>query len=192
MSVQDLKLALKHLPGSEGLTVTYAPKTGDMLVTIAGRTVEVRPAASNAEIAAAFANPTVPTANTAVLTAATLPAPRLAPITQVSTPKMSITGAVNAGMTIKDLIANSRVSVKAAHDKLIANAGKVQDAAAALDGLGDDLGSEADDLMSMIGQFKNDLSPSSNSAPAAPVAPAPAPTPLPAAPTIVPATAPAA
>jgi hypothetical protein len=183
MSVQDLKLALKHIPGSEGLTVNYAPKTGDMRVTIAGRTVEVRPAASNAEIAAAFANPTVPTANTTVTTLP--PAPRLVPITQVSTPKMSITGAANATMTIKDLIASSRSTVKAAHEKLIANVGKVQDAAAALDGLGDDLGSEAADLMSMIGQFKNDLSPSTPAAPtatplpaAAPIAPAPASVPV--------------
>lgn len=174
MSSNELKQALRHIPGVENLTINYAPNSGDMLVTIGNRTVEVHPTASNADIAAAFANPTVPTS-------ATLPAPRLAPITQVSTPKMSITGAVNAGMTIKDLIANSRTAVQAAHDKLKANAGKVQDAAAALDGLGNDLGSEADDLMSMIGQFKNDLSP-------APAAPAPA-TPLPAAPTIAPAPA---
>lgn len=178
MSVQDLKLALNHIPGSEGVTIAYAPHTGNMLVTVADRTIEVHPTASNAEIAAAFANPTV------LNTAATLPAPRLVPITQVSTPKMSITGAVNAGMTIKDLIAGSRTAVARAHDKLIANAGKVNDAAAALDGLGNDLASEADDLMSMIGQFKNDLSPTPAAAPAAPASNA---TPLPAAPTIAPA-----
>ena len=195
MSSNELKQALRHISGAENLTINYAPGTGNLLVTVADRTVEVHPAASNAEIAAAFANPTVPTRNTIVSvaappapTSATLPVPRLvaAPITQVRTPKMSITGAVNAGMTIKDLIASSRNSVQAAHDKLRTNAGRVQEAAAALNGLGDDIGNEADELMSMIGQFKNDLTPSTPAAPA--VAPAPpAATPLPAAPALVPA-----
>jgi hypothetical protein len=193
MSSQDLKSYLGHIPGVEHLTMNYAPHTGNLLVTIGDRTVEVGPTASNADIAAAFAAPvTVSVPPAPVPTSAILPMPRLvaAPITQVSTPPMSITGAVNAGMTIKDLIAGSRTAVKKAHDKLVANAGKVNDAAAALDGLGDSLASEADDLMSMIGQFKNDLA-SSNSAPAAPapapVAATPAATPLPAAPTIAPA-----
>jgi hypothetical protein len=189
MSIQELRHALKDIPGADGLTINYG-ENGNQVVTIGNRSVEVRPAASNAEIAAAFANPTVPTS-------ATLPAPRLvpAPITTIApvgipSPngivKMpSITGASSASMTIKDLIAGSRTAVAAAHNKLIQNAGKVSDAAAALDGLGNDLGSEADDLMSMIGQFKNDLTPSTPAAPA--VAPAPAAaTPLPAAPTIAP------
>ena len=178
MSIQDLKRALKDIPGAEGLNVAYAPGTGNLLVTIGRRTVEVRPAASNAEIALAFSNPLITTANIA-------PAPAPAPLKPTGTTKMSITGAVNASMTIKDIIASSRQTVKAAHDKLIANAGRVNDAAAALNGLGDDLGSEADDLLSMIGQFKNDLSPSTPAAPAPAPAPAPA-TPLPAAPALTP------
>lgn len=70
---------------------------------------------------------------------------------------MSITGAAPATLSIKAMIESSRQKVKGAHDKLIANAGKVSDAADALDGLGDDLGKEADDLLSMVGQYKNDL-----------------------------------
>lgn len=159
MSSNELKQALRHIPGAENLTINYAPISGNMLVTVGGRTVEVRPTASNAEIVLAFSNPAI-----------SIPAPIPAPITQVRTPKMaSITGASSASMTIKDLIAGSRNAVQAAHNKLIANAGKVQDAAGALNGLGDDLGAEADDLMSMIGQFKNDLTPSTPTAPATPL-----------------------
>jgi hypothetical protein len=184
MSVQDLKLALKDIPGAAGLRLNYAPN-GNELVTIAGRTVEVGPMATNAEIIAAFAAPAPPSGTIIIVgEVAPVPAPRPTPITTIApvtigTPKMpSITGASSATMTIKDLIAGSRTAVQAAHNKLIQNAGKVNDAAAALDGLGNDLGSEADDLMSMIGQFKNDLTPSTPATPAAtPLPPAPAITP---------------
>lgn len=149
MSVHELKQALSAVPGVESLTLGYAPN-GNELVTIAGRTVEVSPGASNEDIALAFrGGQTTPIPTVAFV------APPIPP--QTRTKSMSITGAAPAALSIKDLIANSRQTVKAAHDKLIANAGKVNDAAAALNGLGDDLGKEGDDLMAMIGQFKNDL-----------------------------------
>jgi hypothetical protein len=77
-----------------------------------------------------------------------------------SSPKgitMSITGAAPVTLSIKQMIEQSRVTVKAAHEKLTANAAKVQQAADALSGLGDDLGKEGDDLLAMVGQYKNDL-----------------------------------
>lgn len=177
MSVHELKQALKSIPGSDSLTLAYAPN-GNELVTIAGRTVEVSPTASNAEIVLAFSSPEpVSTGNVTFVqpAAASVTAPSqmpaatpIPPVTMNAaktnqpptgkTTTMSITGAAPAAMSIKDLIAKSRTTVQAAHQKLITNAGKVQDAAAALDGLGDDLGKEGDDLMAMIGQFKNDLS----------------------------------
>lgn len=141
MSVHELKQGLAHVPGAESLTVSYAPN-GDELVTIAGRTLDVRPDASNEDIAAAFLTlPTVPFSN----------------VTTTRTAPMSITGAAGATLSIKDIISKSRATVQAAHEKLATNAGKVATAAAALDSLGDDLGKEGDDLMAMIGQFKNSL-----------------------------------
>jgi hypothetical protein len=70
---------------------------------------------------------------------------------------MSITGAVPATLSVKQMIEQSRQTVKAAHEKLQTNAAKVAQAAAALDSLGDDLGKEGDDLLAMVGQYKNDL-----------------------------------
>lgn len=81
----------------------------------------------------------------------------LSPPTQPKSNTMSITGAAPVTLSIKQMIEQSRVTVKAAHEKLTANAGKVQQAADALSGLGDDLGKEGDDLLAMVGQYKNDL-----------------------------------
>jgi hypothetical protein len=145
MSVHELKQALGHVPGVESLTLGYA-LNGDELVTIAGRTVTVRPDASNEEIALAFRKPNMSTPNVSLMN----------PF-QTKVEPMSITGAAGATLSIKDIISKSRATVQAAHAKLTTNADKVTQAAAALDSLGDDLGKEGDDLLAMIGQFKNDL-----------------------------------
>jgi hypothetical protein len=71
---------------------------------------------------------------------------------------MSITGAAPATLSIKEMIEASRKTMQAAHQKFTTNAAKVAQAAAALDSLGDDLGKEGDDLLAMVGQYKNDLS----------------------------------
>ena len=81
-----------------------------------------------------------------------------APIIPAKATTMSITGAAPATLSIKAMIEASRQKVKGAHDKLIANSAKISQAADALDGLGNDLGTEADDLLAMVGQYKNDLS----------------------------------
>jgi hypothetical protein len=148
MSVHELKQALHAVPGVESLTLGYAPN-GDELVTISGRTVAVRPGASCEEIALAFRDPATNTSN---VTVTPLPNPF-----QTKVKPMSITGAAGATLSIKDIISKSRATVQAAHAKLTTNADKVTQAAAALDSLGDDLGKEGDDLLAMIGQFKNDL-----------------------------------
>lgn len=152
MSVNEMKQALRAIPGVEGLTLGYAA-SGNQVVTIAGRSVEVAPTASNADILAAFSDPAAPTAPTVT----PIPAVAFAAPTppQPGTTTMSITGAAPATLSVKDLIANSRALVQSAHDKLTVNAAKVATAAAALDGLGDSLGKEGDDLLAMIGQFTN-------------------------------------
>ena len=63
MSVYELKAALRGVDGVEDLTVSYAP-SGNQLIHIGDKTLEVGPMASNAEIEAALQNPFVPTENT--------------------------------------------------------------------------------------------------------------------------------
>lgn len=65
MSVQDLKDALRDIPGIEGLTITYAPN-GNQVLTVGAKSVEVGPMASNDEIRLALQNPTIRTENTKV------------------------------------------------------------------------------------------------------------------------------
>lgn len=66
MSVQDLKEALKDIPGSTSLTISYAPN-GRQILHVGDKTVEVSPMASNDEIRVALQNPTVPTRNTKIM-----------------------------------------------------------------------------------------------------------------------------
>ena len=63
MSVQDLKEALRDIPGASDLTVSYA-RNGDQVIHLAGKRVEVGPMASNDEIRTALQNPFVPRATT--------------------------------------------------------------------------------------------------------------------------------
>lgn len=71
--------------------------------------------------------------------------------------QMSITGASHASMSLKQMLADRKAKIAAAHDKLAANMNKLDEATMALDSLGNDVGSEAADLMASIGQFKNDI-----------------------------------
>lgn len=63
MSAHSLKEALRDVPGIEHLTIQYAAN-GNQLITIDGKTLEVGPMASNAEIRLAFQNPFIRTENT--------------------------------------------------------------------------------------------------------------------------------
>ena len=70
---------------------------------------------------------------------------------------MSVTGAAHVGSSLKDMLNQRKQKISAAHDKLNNSFGKLDQATAALDSLGDDVSNEADDLLATIGQFKNDL-----------------------------------
>jgi hypothetical protein len=63
MSARELREALKDIPGSDELTVSYA-QSGNQVIHIGDKSVEVGPMASNDEIRLALQNPFVPTANT--------------------------------------------------------------------------------------------------------------------------------
>jgi len=67
MSALELREALKDVPGSESLTISYAP-SGNQIIHVGEKQVEVSPMASNEEIRAALQNPFVPTRNTKVMT----------------------------------------------------------------------------------------------------------------------------
>jgi hypothetical protein len=62
MSAYELQAALKDITGSEQLTISYAP-SGNQLIHIGDRTVEVGPMASNDEIRLALQNPFIRTEN---------------------------------------------------------------------------------------------------------------------------------
>jgi len=63
MSAQELKEALKDIPGATNLTISYGPG-GRQILHVGDKTVEVSPMASNDEIRQALLNPTIPTKNT--------------------------------------------------------------------------------------------------------------------------------
>jgi hypothetical protein len=69
----------------------------------------------------------------------------------------SVTGAGHAALSIKQMMADSKSAIATAHQHVLQQASKLNKAADALQGLGDDLGSEADDLLAAIGQFKNSI-----------------------------------
>jgi hypothetical protein len=119
-------------------------------VTLGGKTVAVSPMASDQEIAAALGVPSEQ--------ATPLPAVQIgAPVAQTKPAATGLTGATHAGMSLKQMMADRKQKLSAARDKLETNFGKLDQATSALDSLGDDVGSEADDLLASIGQFKNDL-----------------------------------
>lgn len=63
MSVQELKEALRDIPGSNEITISYAPN-GNQILHLGDKQVEIGPMASNDEIRAVLQNPFIPTANT--------------------------------------------------------------------------------------------------------------------------------
>jgi hypothetical protein len=78
-------------------------------------------------------------------------------IAQALNKTMSITGASHASVSLKQMLSERKAKIAAAKDKLDANMGKLDQATAALESLGTDVGTEADDLLASIGQFKNNL-----------------------------------
>jgi hypothetical protein len=148
-SLSELKAELGNVPGIDTLQVTFGE--GMQHITLNGKTVSLGVNASIDDIRKelGLSEPTT----------AIIPQVQIMPALS-SSPKTAttgITGATHAGMSLKQMMADRKNKLSAARAKVEANFGKLDQATAALDSLGDDLGSEADDLLASIGQFKNDL-----------------------------------
>lgn len=160
IDLERLKARLNDLSGLSALSVTNIG--GRMVFGFNGLLAAIDPRSTidDAEraIRKVYANPPAPPpAPIQIQTPMIASAATAATTIQPQGKSMSITGAAPATLSIKQMIEASRQTVQAAHQKLTTNAAKVQQAAAALDSLGDDLGKEGDDLLAMVGQYKNDL-----------------------------------
>lgn len=155
MSAHDLKQALRDVPGVETLTMGYA-QGGNLLVTIAGRTVEVSPTASNAEIAHAFRE-AVNTPNVAT------PLPPVNFSTRTKTMSTPAPGSFAA--SLKAMMDEARAGIAQAR---FDGAAKVSDAVSKLNeaktatlhvagSIAATIEDEAADVMRELGQISNDL-----------------------------------
>lgn len=152
MSVHELKEYLRDVPGVESLTMGYAPN-GNLLVTIAGRTVEVSPTTSNAEIAISFREPTMST-----------PLPTVA--FSIRTEPMSTPTAPGSfAASLKAMMDEARAGIAQARAD---GAAKVGDAVSKLNEaktatlhvagtIASTIEDEAADVMRELGQISNDL-----------------------------------
>lgn len=153
MSVHELKHALAAVPGVETLTLNYAPN-GNELVTIAGRTVEMSPGTSNADIAAAFVGTPLPPPVTYAA------APQTTRTKSMTTPNP---GSFVAG--IRAMMDEARAGVAQARADGLARVGdavgKLNDAKAATAHVAGTMAKtiedEAADVMAELGQISNDL-----------------------------------
>lgn len=162
MSVHELKQALSDVPGVESLTMVQAPN-GNTLVTIAGQTVEVSPAASNAEIALAFREPAMSTPNVAVTplppSVAYAPAPtRTAPMTTPAAPG-SFAASLKAMMDeARAGIVQARADGAAKVSDAVSKLNEAKTATAHVAGtIAATIEDEAADVMRELGQISNDL-----------------------------------
>jgi hypothetical protein len=163
MSVHEMRQALRSIPGADGLTIAYAAN-GDELMTIAGRTVAVRPGASVAEIELAFREPAMNTPNITVT-----PLPAVAyeaqPIdsTRITTMTNPVPGGFAAG--IRAMMDEARAGVAQARADGLAKVGEAVQAlneaktatAHVADKMAGAIHSEAADVMAELGQISNDL-----------------------------------
>ena len=158
MSVHELKQALQDVPGVESLTMAYT-FDGNALITIAGRTVEVSPTASNAEIALAFRDPAMSTPSVTVTPLPTVAFnTRTEPMSTPATP-----GSFAAG--IRAMMDEARAGVAQARADGLARVGdavgKLNEAKAATAHVAGTMAatieSEAADVMAELGQISNDL-----------------------------------
>lgn len=127
MSAYELSEAMRGVPGAEGLTVRYQPN-GDQHVTMAGRTIEVGPMASNEEIIAALMSPLpTPSAATSALLASSLDIVESTPVPGAK--PMSITGLQSGAFAGK--LADMRQKIADAQNQGLAKIDGAQVAAAA-------------------------------------------------------------
>lgn len=106
MSVQDLKEALKDIPGSSGLTVSYAGN-GDQVISLGGRRIEVGPMASNDEIRKALS--VRMSDQTENVTATPVPVVQMTPAVAITSPRKNLTGA----SFLANLIRQQQAAIKA-------------------------------------------------------------------------------
>lgn len=150
-----VKARLADVPGIDGMSVSNI--AGRINFGMDGKIASVDENASDADIDAAI-RATFGDHVTPAPAAAPLAAPAAAPaIPAKETAAVSVTGAAHVGTSLKDMLTQRKAKISAAHDKLSANFDKLDQATAALDTLGDKVGSEAADLLAVVGQFTNDL-----------------------------------
>lgn len=154
LSVHEMKQALRDVPGVESLTMATAPN-GNALLTIAGRTVEVSPSASNEEIADAFrvfAITRIPSVNYAPP-----PATRTKPMTNPA--PGSFAASLKAMMDdARAGIAQARADGTAKVGEAVSKLNEAKTATAHVAGtIAATIESEAADVMAELGQISNDL-----------------------------------
>lgn len=140
MPIQDIIEFLKpDVEGADGLSMTYAPGSGNQVFHIGDKSVEVSPMASNAEIKAAFLSPWIPTANTKVEI-------------------MSITGLQSGAFEAKLAEIKQRIADKQAQGlakidgKIAAGAAKLDEA---VDGVNAKIDAEVDAQLAEFAKFTN-------------------------------------
>jgi hypothetical protein len=151
------------IPGAESLTIAYCGD-GNELVTIAGRTVAVRPGASIAEIELAFREPAMNTPNVTVT-----PLPAVAyeaqPIDSTRTATMTNPAPGGFAAGIRAMMDEARAGVAQARADGLAKVGEAVQAlneaktatAHVADKMAGAIHSEAADVMAELGQISNDL-----------------------------------
>lgn len=160
MSVHEMRQALRAIPGAESLTMSIAEDGSGELVTIAGRTVKVRPGASMDEIALAFREPAMSTPNVTVT-----PLPAVAYETETRTAPMTnpVPGSFAAG--IRAMMDEARAGVAQARADGLATVGeavqelnKAKAATAHVAGtMAKTIKDEAAEVLAELGQISNDL-----------------------------------
>jgi len=132
MSVKDLRHALQDIPGGDGLTVSYAP-SGNQVITIGDKSVEVGPMASNDEIRLALQNPFIRTENT----------------------KVSVTGAKFLAEQIRNQLAAAKAQLNQAGQEMTDVMAELQDTANAATQQVKDIKAETADLKAALGLNSN-------------------------------------
>ena len=164
MSVHEMRQALSAIPGAESLTVSLAEDgSGDEVVTIAGRSVRVRPGASHEEIALAFREPAMSTPN---VTVTPLPAPVAYAPTPTRTNRMTTNPAPGGfAASLRAMMDEARAGVEQARADGLAKVGeavqRLNDAKAATAHVAGKMAATIEDeaaaVVSELGQISNDL-----------------------------------
>jgi hypothetical protein len=152
MSVADLKARLADVPGIETLTLQLIG--GRQVFGFAGMIAAVDPLATDQEIEDAIREAA---ARKADFLAKTTPLPDAglmpAPIQEEN--PMGVTGASHVGANLKTRMDDLKSKIAAGQSKIDASLSKMEQAAEATHQFGDQLGTEADELLATLGQFTN-------------------------------------